>query len=70
VAVQIETIWENLMGKTITKYTDKIEIINQTLFIHTSVGPLKQELQYQKTQIIERINEAFGEKVISQVIIQ
>ena len=68
-AVQVEEVWEKLMGKTISKYTDKIEIIQQTLFIHTNVGPLKQELQYQKAQIIERINEAFGEKVITQVVI-
>ena len=69
-AVQVEEVWEKLMGKTIAKYTDKIEIIQQTLFIHTNVGPLKQELQYQKAQIIERINEAFGETVINEVIIQ
>ena len=69
-AVQIEEIWEQLMGKTISKYTDKIQIINQKLFIHTSVGPLKNELMYQKQQIIDRVNEAFGEKVISEVIIQ
>ena len=69
-AVQIEEIWEKLMGKTIAKYTDKIEIVNHTLFIRTNVGPLKNELQYQKPQIIQRINEAFGEKVIDEVIIQ
>ncbi|MBV9988570.1 MAG: DUF721 domain-containing protein [Chitinophagaceae bacterium] len=69
-AVQIEEIWEKLMGKTIAKYTDKIQIINNKLFIHTTVGPLKNELLYQKKQIIERVNEAFGEKVISEVIIQ
>jgi len=69
-AVQIEEVWEQLMGKTIAKYTEKIEIINQTLFIRTNVGPLKNELQFQKAQIIQRVNEAFGEKVVSQVVIQ
>jgi hypothetical protein len=69
-AVQIEEIWEQLMGKTIAKYTDRIQIVNQKLFIHTAVGPLKNELMYQKQQIIDRVNEAFGEKVISEVIIQ
>ncbi len=69
-AVQIEEIWEKLMGKTIAKYTDKIEIVNHTLFIRTNVGPLKNELQYQKPQIIQRINEAFGENLITQVVIQ
>jgi hypothetical protein len=69
-AVQIESVWEQLMGKTISRYTDKIEIINSTLFIRTSVGPLKQELVYQKDKIIERVNEAMGEKVIQSVVIQ
>ena len=69
-AVQIEGVWEEVMGKTIAKYTDKIQIINQTLFIHTAVGPLQQELLYQKPKIIERINEALGEKVITEVVIK
>jgi len=51
-AIQIEEIWEKLMGKTIAQYTDKIQIVNQKLFITTSVGPLKNELMYQKNQII------------------
>lgn len=69
-ALQIEEIWETLMGKTIARYTDKIQIINHTLFIHTNVGPLKQELMYQKEKIIERVNEALGEKVIKEVVIK
>ncbi|MEO8173780.1 MAG: DUF721 domain-containing protein, partial [Sediminibacterium sp.] len=69
-AVQIEEIWEQLMGKTIAKYTEQIKIIGQKLFIQTSVGPLKNELMYQKQQIIDRVNEAFGEKIITEVIIQ
>ncbi len=69
-AVRIEEIWEELMGKTISKYTDKIQIINSTLFITTSVAPLKNELLYQKEKIIERVNEALGEKLVKDVIIK
>lgn len=69
-ALQIEDVWENIMGKTIAKYTDKIQIINQTLFINTQVGPLKNELLYQKDKIIERVNEALGDKVIKEVVIK
>ncbi len=69
-ALQIEQIWGTMMGKTIAKYTDKIQIVNHTLFIHTNVGPLRQELMYQKEKIIERVNEALGEKVIKEVVIK
>ncbi len=69
-ALRIEEVWEEVMGKTIAKYTDKIQIINSTLFITTTVAPLKNELLYQKEKIIERVNEALGEKTIKEVIIK
>ncbi len=69
-ALQIEDAWGKIMGKTIAKYTDKIEIINSTLFISSTVAPLKNELLYQKEKIIERVNEALGENVIKEVVIK
>jgi len=69
-AMQVKDAWEKIMGKTIANYTDKIEIINTTLFISTNIAPLKNELIYQKTKIIERVNEALGEKVIKEVVIR
>ena len=47
-AMQIEDVWEQIMGKTIAKYTDKIQIQGKTLYITTSMAPLKQELLYLK----------------------
>jgi hypothetical protein len=69
-ALQIEEVWEKIMGKTIARYTDHIQIINQTLFISSSVAQLKNELLYQKDKIIERVNEALGDKVINDVVIK
>ena len=69
-ALQIEEVWEKVMGKTIARYTDNLKVINRTLFITTHVAPLKQELGFQKEKIKLRVNEALGEKVIDEVIIQ
>ena len=69
-ALQIEEVWEQIMGKTIARSTDNIQIINQTLFISSSVAQLKNELLYQKDKIIERVNEALGDKVINEVVIK
>ncbi len=69
-AVQIEELWEQIMGKTIAKYTDKIQISGHTLFITSSVAPLKNELLFQKEKIIERVNEALGEKIIKDVVVR
>lgn len=69
-ALRIEEVWEQLMGKTISKYTDRIRIVNGTLYINTSVAPLKQELLYQKEKIKLRVNEALGSNDIKEVVIQ
>jgi hypothetical protein len=69
-ALQIEEVWEQIMGKTIARYTDKLQIINDTLIVTTQVGPLKQELIFQKEKIIQRVNEALGQKVIGKLIVQ
>ena len=69
-ALQIEDMWEEIMGKTIAKYTEEIRIINDTLFITTHVGPLKQELIFQKEKIKLRVNEALGENLIKEIIIK
>jgi len=69
-ALQIEDVWEDIMGKTIARYTDKLQIIGDKLIISTHVAPLKNELIYQKEKIKQRVNEALGQKVVQEVIIQ
>jgi hypothetical protein len=69
-ALQIEDVWEQIMGKTIARYTDKLQIIGDKLIITTTVAPLKHELIYQRDKIKQRVNEALGQKVINEVIIQ
>lgn len=69
-ALQVEDAWEQIMGKTIARYTESIKIIDKTLFITTSVAPLKQELIYQKNKIIQRVNEALGQAIINNVVVK
>lgn len=69
-ALQIEEVWEQIMGKTVARYTDKIRIVNKTLYISTSVAPLRQELLFQKEKIKQRVNEALGGNEIVEVVVQ
>jgi len=69
-ALQIGDVWEDIMGKTIARYTEEIKIINDTLFITTHVAPLKQELIFQKEKIKLRVNEALGKKVIKDIVVK
>ena len=69
-AAQIQDVWATVMGKTIAKYTDKLQIIGHTLFITTTIAPLKNELIYQKDKIIKEVNIALGDNIIKEVVIK
>ncbi|HPI00242.1 MAG TPA: DUF721 domain-containing protein [Chitinophagaceae bacterium] len=69
-ALRITEVWTQLMGKIIAQYTNEIKIVGHTLYISTTIAPLKQELMYQRLLIIQRVNEALGEELIEEVVIQ
>jgi predicted nucleic acid-binding Zn ribbon protein len=62
--------WETIVGKTISKYTRNILLIDSVLTIYTDVAPLKQELLLGKEQLAARINEYFEERIVTEVIIK
>lgn len=66
-AMQIEEVWEKVMGKTVARYTEKLQIYGDKLVITTNVAPLRQELIYQKEKIVQRVNEAMGKTIIRDV---
>lgn len=68
-SLQIQDHWEKIMGETIAKFTDRIEIRNGTLFIYTAVAPLKNELMFQKELIVQRVNESIGENLVREVVV-
>lgn len=68
-SLQIEDHWVKIMGETISKFTDKVEIRNGTLFIYTAVAPLRNELIFQKELIIQRVNESIGETLVRDVVV-
>jgi hypothetical protein len=67
---RIQVLWEKEMGPTIFRYTDSVRLTGSSLIITTSVAPLKQELRFSKEKILQRMNDALGEKLIEEVIIR
>ncbi|MET6997198.1 DUF721 domain-containing protein [Chitinophaga defluvii] len=68
--VRIQENWEKLMGKTIARYTQSLQLIEGKLIVTTTVAPLKQELTYSKDKIIKLVNEMLGERIVKDVMIK
>lgn len=68
--IRMKAEWDKIMGVTIAKYTRDVKLKEGTLIITTDVGPLKQELQFGKQQIIANVNEYFKETIVKDVVIK
>jgi predicted nucleic acid-binding Zn ribbon protein len=68
--VHVVSQWESMMGKTVALRTDRIYIRNRTLYIHVTSSVLKTELLMMRQEIIDKLNENAGEKVVEQIVIR
>ncbi len=67
---RVKSLWEELMGKTISTYTSNIAVRKNVLYLTILSAPLKQELSYAKDKIKLRLNEELGEDFIREVVIR
>lgn len=67
---QINSAWELMMGKVVASHTDLLKLEGSTLFVKTSVGPLRAELEYQKPMMLKRLNELLGQEVVKKIVVQ
>jgi predicted nucleic acid-binding Zn ribbon protein len=68
--LRMQQEWEQIVGKTISKYTRNVVLNGTSLTVYTDVAALKQELHFGKQQLIDRINEYFQEKVVAEVVVK
>jgi predicted nucleic acid-binding Zn ribbon protein len=60
--------WEAVVGKMIAKHTKDLFIKRKKLFVRVDSPALKNELTYNRTTIMEALNEAAGTEVIEEVV--
>ena len=68
--LRLRAEWEDIVGKTVAKYTRNISLRDRTLTIVTDIAALKQELHFGKAALIASINAHMGETVVSDIVVK
>jgi hypothetical protein len=68
--VSIVHSWEDLLGKTVASRTKSIYIKNKVLFVELSSSVVRNELMMIRQDIINRMNEKAGEKIIEKIVLK
>lgn len=65
--LDIVEAWPVLMGKGVAYRTSNITIQNKVLYLTLNSSVMRDELQFGKTVIIQRVNEFAGKTIINDV---
>jgi len=61
--------WEALMGSSINKHTQSIQLRDKVLIIRLDSSALRHELGFAKDKIVDKINEHVGFKFVDEVLL-
>ena len=59
--------WEEVTGKLISRHTLEMYIKDGILFVKVDSAALREELTYQKSKLIKKLNSAAGTEVINEI---
>ena len=61
---------KELLGKNLMKYINDLSVKNGTLIIKVRSATVRNELSYQKSAIIKKINKQVGNKILQEIILK
>ena len=61
---------KELLGKNLMKYINDLSVKNGTLIIKIKSAVVRNELSYQKSEIIKKINAQVGNEIIKEIILK
>jgi len=64
---QIWSIWDGLVGEAIAKNTQPAAFKGKLLLVHVTSSTWIHQLQFFKKEIITKINNALGKKLIEEI---
>lgn len=59
--------WEEVTGKLISRHTLQMYVKNRVLFVKVDAAALREELTYQKTKLVKKLNKVAGIEAIDDI---
>lgn len=59
--------WETVVGHNVSRYTSEKYIRNQVLFVKITNPALRADLNMMRTQLVSRLNQSVGSRLIIDI---
>ena len=64
------SIWDDLMGEALMKYITDRKIYKSTLYVKLKSAPMRNELSYKKTALLQQINNRLGNPFLKDIVLK
>ena len=59
--------WPIIAGELIARYTDSINVYNQTLYVHMTMPALRAELNMRRQEYVKKLNDYVEAQIITDI---
>ena len=66
-AMRAAALWPDVVGPGVNRFTLRRYVKNGVMYVRLSSGALKQELSFQRQEIINAINRILGKEVLREI---
>ena len=60
--------WDRIAGQYVAKNPESLSIRNKTLYVRLNSPALKNELSFARSSLVESLNKAVGQEVITGIV--
>jgi len=62
--------WEVVVGTMISRHTKDLWIKDEKLFVKLDSAAIRMELSYNRSQLVQMLNESIGKELIKEVVLR
>lgn len=66
---KLESEWENWLGKTVAKHTNKISVRGTKLYVNMNSSTMKYEMNLGRERLLQLIHQKLGENYFEEIVI-
>ncbi len=67
--VSVVRLWEEILGSMVGRNTKEIRFQDGTLRVRIESSALRQELEFQKNEIVTKLNDSLGHMVVKELVL-
>lgn len=68
--VRVKQAWRNIGGEGVWRHTNEVKLEGNTLIISLNLASLREDLSYQKSKLIDLLNEELQKEVVKNIILK